>query len=115
MADKPEFSQKGQEWLGNVGLCLQKSLVSLATGPEELSCDKLKDFAFSTHTKCYIETGFCDQSFRDQLTLLGIVGIGELFTDLASIKSSLTVFKHCVLSDLGLKKSSSFTGSREDL
>ncbi|KAI8588352.1 hypothetical protein BDZ88DRAFT_202774 [Geranomyces variabilis] len=72
------FSPKGQVWIQNVMHCLQVDLIPVIT--QDLTCPKIKDFAFGTHPGCYVQAGFCKLPPTDLAVLLNIVGLKELLS-----------------------------------
>lgn len=71
--NKKKFSQEGQLWIGNVATCLQLSLLPYMKENITMSCDEIKEVAFSTHPACYVNNGFCKLGFWDNLELFETV------------------------------------------
>jgi hypothetical protein len=83
-AESPRFSTKGQHWLSNTMLCLQRSLIPEATDPIATTgvrtCKELKDTAFSKHGGCYVECGLCQLSPLDWWVVVSTVGIRPILS-----------------------------------
>lgn len=95
--DSEEFvSESLKSWYAKVRLCLQNRAIEIVANGEEdsLSCQKLKDKAFQSHVRCYIETGFCQLDFFDKLDLARITG-SDLFK-VESLKTEAQINKFCL-------------------
>jgi hypothetical protein len=75
------YSTRGQTWVTNVRMCLQRALVSeVATvmNGTSLSCTEIQDYAFTSHVACYtdplangdISLSVCTLPITDWITLL---------------------------------------------
>ncbi|EFR05121.1 hypothetical protein MGYG_08130 [Nannizzia gypsea CBS 118893] len=95
-AASPQLSTGGQEWVTKTMLCLQRKLVSVATGEDEQTCSAVKEFAFSTHPECYIEGGVCLLPPSDWLTIVDTVGFMELFDSIDALAATLRTVKGCL-------------------
>ncbi|WP_413581300.1 hypothetical protein [Bdellovibrio sp. HCB288] len=65
--DQHKFSPDSQIWLQDVRLCLQVRLQETATG---LTCSKIKKAAMHDHVSCYVDTGFCNLTMREQFKIM---------------------------------------------
>ncbi len=63
------FSPKGQKWLKDVRLCLQKSLVDTSGS---LTCHNVADLSAESHFQCYLSTGICSLSNLDRIRVLKV-------------------------------------------
>ncbi|GBB97476.1 hypothetical protein RclHR1_00030033 [Rhizophagus clarus] len=52
------FSNDGKKWVLKTMLCLQNALVQIYNN-NTATCSEIKDTAFRSHAKCYIESGVC--------------------------------------------------------
>lgn len=79
-------------------LCLQQKLVPVALGEDEQvsTCPAVREFAFSTHPKCYIEGGVCLLPPTDWLVIVGTVGFTELFDSIEALAATLKTVKGCL-------------------
>ena len=67
-----KFSSQAQQWIGKVRKCLQLALkTQLGSG---ISCSNLKVEAFDSHTKCYVDSGFCELPLSDYVEITKLVG-----------------------------------------
>lgn len=68
-------SSKSEEWIYKTSYCLQKKVndESLATSPSQVSCEKLQKDAYNSHSTCYVQSGFCDLSFKEKLSVLNSI------------------------------------------
>jgi hypothetical protein len=107
-AAKPHLSAAGQTWMSNTMLCLQKALVPEATGaPNAVNgCDALKDKAFGTHAKCYVDNGLCFLPPTDWLVILRTLGFKTMFASLDAVKATFGASGECAYSLVtsGLRK-----------
>ncbi|OQR99324.1 hypothetical protein THRCLA_21850 [Thraustotheca clavata] len=76
------FSPNGEEWMYNTMQCLQLQLVPVLNNAT-ISCSQIKEYAFASHSKCYVHSGgpsICTLSpFTDWLTVLRVIGVTQLF------------------------------------
>lgn len=93
-AAKPRFTAQGQKWVSDTMLCLQTALVPYATD-QTTSCANLKTFAFGTHPRCYVDSGYCDLAKEDLKVIQSLVDPKELFSSLDSIKAVLQTAIEC--------------------
>ncbi|MCB9092263.1 MAG: hypothetical protein H6621_00910 [Halobacteriovoraceae bacterium] len=72
------FSDDGMRWALKTKECLLGNLENLYHS--ESSCSEIKKEAFKNHDECYVKSGFCELSFRDQwnATKIGLSGILKL-------------------------------------
>lgn len=75
-----QFSQKGQIWLSQTGLCLQEMLYDNRE-KRFPTCQQLEDFAFDSHAICYKQYGICDLDFSDRYLLLDTIETTDLLSD----------------------------------
>ena len=66
------FSSRAQDWIRKTKRCLQLALKSYVG--TSISCSALKKAAFDSHTKCYVDNGFCDLSTSDYKEITKLVG-----------------------------------------
>ncbi|KAJ3312153.1 hypothetical protein HDU76_002955 [Blyttiomyces sp. JEL0837] len=84
------LSDKAQQWMWSVMTCLQTSLVPKLG--QEMTCQAIHDFAFSTHTACYTQTGnsICDLSPFDWYKILNTIGFATLIqTDTLTFEAKI--------------------------
>jgi hypothetical protein len=63
------FTPRGDTWMVNTMMCLQNSLVPLATHQvSNVTCTFVKDTAFATHAPCYLKEGLCSVSVNASST-----------------------------------------------
>ncbi|KIL63796.1 hypothetical protein M378DRAFT_649865 [Amanita muscaria Koide BX008] len=88
------LSQRGQQWMVDAMHCLQLALVPEATGESKTvqACDELKDYAFSTHPKCYVDNGFCTLPPTDWAGIVEIIGVSAV---LSGLKQELQTAADC--------------------
>jgi hypothetical protein len=92
------LSRNGQSWMMNVMLCLQRDLVPYALGGAQgfADCQALKDFAFSTHPVCYVQSGLCALPVTDwEVIVLRIVGLNTLFDSWDAFKATIEAAQGC--------------------
>ncbi|WP_413561246.1 hypothetical protein [Bdellovibrio sp. HCB209] len=65
--DEAKFSPDSQIWLQDVRLCLQVRLRETVDG---LQCGEIKNKAIDDHVSCYVDTGFCQLTFREQFKIM---------------------------------------------
>jgi len=58
------LSEEGKIWSKNVSQCLRDSVERI---PYDDNCTDAKQTAFREHGDCYVDTGFCQLSHKDQL------------------------------------------------
>jgi hypothetical protein len=57
---RPHMSARGQQWIDDVLVCLQRDLRESIDSTT--SCDDIWTTAFDSHPACYLEAGFCTLS-----------------------------------------------------
>lgn len=77
-------------------LCLQRKLVPFATGKQSTNCEKLRSFAFGTHSDCYVDNGVCVLGPDDWLKIFQTVGINTLFGSWDAFKQTLQTAGGCI-------------------
>ncbi|KAF8075292.1 hypothetical protein FPV67DRAFT_1650215 [Lyophyllum atratum] len=87
--NRAELSMKGQKWMLNMMLCLQRELIPEATSVVGVTCTSLEKKAFASHGRCYMESGLCTLSPTDWLAIIRIVDYKTLF---ASTNSRVSWF-----------------------
>jgi len=94
------FSDAGKQWVNDVMLCLQASLVhDLFQDSSPRSCTEVRSTAFDSHPSCYLQPavgamGICDLSPQD-LTKIVEITWDALFS-VESIRQIVSVAKGCV-------------------
>ena len=100
-----DFTSKGQLWLTQVGLCLQKTLHQnsckrASKGLSLLSCKAVENFAMGSHLGCYLrpdksrpQVSICNISYSDTLLLAGI--IKSTFVNPKVLEQMIGVMKGC--------------------
>lgn len=66
LKDEKQFSDRSQTWLQEVRLCLQERAQEDSRKPY-VGCETLETEALHSHVDCYVDTGFCDLNFTEQL------------------------------------------------
>lgn len=67
-----KFSGKGQNWIRNTKKCLQEALAPYVN--TNITEDTLKDKAFASHTRCYVDNGLCELPVSDWKEIVSTVG-----------------------------------------
>lgn len=93
---KGDFSALGRAWITKTMLCLQRALVPYATGEQQGTCAKIKEFAFGTHPGCYVSSGVCALPPSDWEIVIKTVSLKELFGSVDALKATLQTAKDCV-------------------
>lgn len=97
LAHKAELTREGQKWMFTVMLCLQKRLVPLVDGSmEDISCDELRHYAYSTHPGCYVATGFCELGLKDWVATVRILELRNIFGSWDSFKDVIATVGSCL-------------------
>jgi len=94
-ANRTELSPKGQKWMLNTMLCLQKELIPEATSAAGVTCASLEKKAFASHGRCYVESGLCRLSPADWLGIVRIVDFKTLFASKDSLLATLSAGEAC--------------------
>lgn len=91
------FSDKAKGWSSRVRLCLQEALVPILEERGCNTCDSLEHFAVDSHTRCYIETGFCNSMTPRDLVYLGWLTKGAFVRGAALdiVEQLLSVARSC--------------------
>jgi hypothetical protein len=74
-ATRPRMSARGQRWIDDVLVCLQvelKESIDATTG-----CDDIRELAFDSHPRCYVEAGFCTLPFFDVFHVVTTVDVRD--------------------------------------
>ncbi|MFS4460862.1 hypothetical protein [Bdellovibrio sp. HCB2-146] len=61
------FSLEAQQWLRENRQCLQSRAEEISQGTQ---CSGIRKAAMESHVGCYVETGFCELSFKDKAAIL---------------------------------------------
>ncbi len=64
------FSDLGIQWIEKTRDCLIRSFEEAV---EEKSCRNVKKAAFNDHVACYLDSGFCELSKKDQKELYKVI------------------------------------------
>ncbi|CAB4397273.1 unnamed protein product [Rhizophagus irregularis] len=70
------FSNDGKKWVTKTMLCLQNALVPVYNN-NTITCAEIKSAAFSSHSKCYIDSGLCSIP-ADWLKIFQIIDIRDI-------------------------------------
>jgi hypothetical protein len=74
--------------------CLQTTLVPDAIGTAT-TCQALRDQAFASHARCYVDNGLCSLGIHDWSAILEIVDIRTLFESWDAFKATLEAGMEC--------------------
>ncbi|KAG6909529.1 hypothetical protein DXG01_017086 [Tephrocybe rancida] len=107
-ASRPELSSKGQAWLADTMECLQQALVPEATSTDGVTCDSLRKEAFASHGPCYVQGGLCTLPPSDWVSIVGIVGLKELFDSKEAFLATLSAGEGCLKAYLFFLKDAVF-------
>ena len=66
----PTFKPETQRWMADVRLCLQEELAALS---ENRMCKDAMNFAFDSHSKCYMEAGVCSLPLSEFYQVLKVI------------------------------------------
>lgn len=88
------FSQQGQAWIFRVMTCLQRFLIDGPLLRCGLTCDALKEDAFSSHPGCYLDSGVCALPVWDWVQL--VVTIREDLLTLDTLRQAVTTGGACL-------------------
>lgn len=68
-------SSKSEQWIYKTSYCLQKKVndESLTVSRPLVSCEQLQKDAYNSHSTCYVQSGFCDLSFKEKLSVLNSI------------------------------------------
>ena len=76
--------------------CLQKALVSEATGTVNTTCQKLAEKAFASHPRCYLSSGLCKLPVSDWLEIVKVVQLKTLFQNWDAFKGTVEAAEGCL-------------------
>ena len=93
-AAKPRLSARGNIWVSDTMLCLQRALVPFATY-ESTTCPELKGAAIATHPDCYVNSGVCVLPPTDWAVIVNTVDLKDLFGSLDQLKAVLKTVDDC--------------------
>ncbi len=91
---EPNALPEVQDWYQKARVCLQEALGEIVD--ENLgstNCHQLKKDAFESHTKCYLESGFCELSKKGQFQILRTGGLSLLLP--SSLRTGIGIAKAC--------------------
>jgi len=71
-------SPQAQAFLDANLVCLQRAFLYETT--EAMTCTEVADVSFAAHAPCYLDSGVCDLSFDDQLTIGNAVEFSDLLS-----------------------------------
>lgn len=63
---KDEFLPESQKVLARIRSCLIRQI---KVRESQLSCHTVEDLAYSTHTPCYVQSGYCEMDSEDRANL----------------------------------------------
>jgi hypothetical protein len=72
---RPRMSSRGQRWIDDVLVCLQRDLRDAID--VETSCEDIRTIAFDSHPQCYVEAGFCALPVWDVLTVVWTIDASD--------------------------------------
>ena len=75
-------------------LCLQRTLVPEATTVQS-TCQAVKDKAYGSHPRCYVDSGVCKLPPEDWLVIVETVDVKDLFGSVQSLKTVLQTADGC--------------------
>lgn len=70
LRNQDEYSSQGERFLIQVRACLQTKLAEQNFSANKKTCRQMEDFAFLTHTDCYVSSGYCELSKSDQRKIM---------------------------------------------
>ncbi|KAJ5610702.1 hypothetical protein N7510_007421 [Penicillium lagena] len=92
---RSEMSESGQAWITNTMLCLQRDLIQYGTGAKSTTCAGLKEYAFGTHPRCYVDNGVCKLPPSDWVIVVKTISLRELFGSWDALKQVLETADGC--------------------
>lgn len=80
--DRAMLDAQGQRWMIDTMHCLQLAIVpdAINATPPAMDCQALKDQAFASHPRCYIDNGFCTLGAQNQAAVMEILGSASVST-----------------------------------
>jgi hypothetical protein len=84
------FSDKGKEWIQKTRTCLTERILN---APDFNDCRQLRLQAFADHIPCYVDSGFCELSFRDKFKVFRLVK--RTFLRPSMIATALKTLRRC--------------------
>lgn len=98
------LSPQGQKWMLDTMQCLQLTLAkqSAAFEAQESSaaaataCSVIKETAFDSHAKCYLDNGLCSLPWRDWFAIVKIIDLKTLFSSFDAVKETIQAADGCV-------------------
>lgn len=94
---KGALSSRGDKWVTDTMLCLQRALVPFASPAGKLSggCSALQSRAIATHPDCYVNSGVCTLGPADWTVIVRTVAPKNLFGSLDNLKAVLKTVGGC--------------------
>jgi hypothetical protein len=97
------LSSQGQKWMLDTMECLQLTLVNqsaefkaIASSPlASTTCNVIKETAFDSHSKCYLDSGLCSLPWTDWLAIVNIIDVKTLFSSVDAVKETLQAADGC--------------------
>ena len=89
-----ELSRHGEDWISGTMACLQEALIHFAA--KTSTCESIKQTAFESHVKCYVDNGFCELGLGDQMKISETV-IWEVLTSVDGINQSANTLSECLV------------------
>lgn len=92
----PDLSPDGQTWREVTGTCLQTALIPVLSKPLE-SCAKLSEYAYGTHSDCYVHNGvisICDLPSSDVAKIMDSIDRDTLWSP-KSIQLIFELIREC--------------------
>lgn len=75
------LSAEGRGWLNRTLACLQSSIVEGCNQKKECAnCGTIRKLAFDTHPYCYVSSGLCKLSLKDQIEVAKTVDANDFFS-----------------------------------
>ncbi len=92
------FPEEGQHWIDGTLKCLKEALLPVSFSRNS-TCTEIKNIAFDSHPKCYIENGFCElftksTALKTVTELLNVYEIKDMVT-LISMKQIFGTLSMC--------------------
>ena len=98
------FNEDGKKWVDGVRKCLQVALAPLLRGWENPSCETLREKAFDSHKRCYLEPdkgvpSICDLDYLQFLKIFWTIkgSFGKLDTAGKSLEGMFVVGSNCTV------------------
>ena len=86
---------QGQKWINDVRICLEVFLLRNSTAYRHNgTCDELRKEGFSSHPRCYLQSGFCKVmlgSFQNLLCLGKVFDLSDFLSQVAIKQVSMLI------------------------